>query len=76
MHRRPLAISSVLSLLAGLVAVATASHGQALSGEYKIGVLDPLTGPLASEGKGHLEGFEICWSARSSRPSARSTATA
>ncbi len=32
---------------------------QALSGEYKIGVLEPLTGPLAFEGKRHLEGYEI-----------------
>src|SRR5207248_4912863 len=29
------------------------------SGEYKIGVLEPLTGPLAGEGKRHLEGYEI-----------------
>src|SRR2546427_1789620 len=34
-------------------------RGQALSGEYKIGVLEPLTGPLAFEGKRHLEGVEI-----------------
>ncbi len=33
--------------------------GQALQGEYKIGILEPLTGPLAFEGKRHLEGFEI-----------------
>jgi branched-chain amino acid transport system substrate-binding protein len=59
MHRPLLAISLAFSLLVGLVAVATVSHGQAPSGEYKIGVLEPLTGPLASEGKRHLEGFEI-----------------
>ena len=26
---------------------ATVAHGQTVSGEYKIGVLEPLTGPLA-----------------------------
>src|SRR5437667_5453059 len=36
-----------------------AVRGQAVSGEYKIGVLEPLTGPLAFEGKRHLEGLEI-----------------
>src|SRR5258705_11017282 len=34
-------------------------RGQATSGEYRIGVLEPLTGPLAGEGKRHMEGFEI-----------------
>src|SRR5882762_5095859 len=29
------------------------------SGEYKIGVLEPLTGNLAVQGKLHLEGYEI-----------------
>src|SRR5499426_1912859 len=32
---------------------------QPLSGEYKIGVLEPLTGNLAVQGKLHLEGYEI-----------------
>src|SRR5438876_9436843 len=36
-----------------------AVRGQAVSGEYKIGVLEPLTGPLALEGKRHVEGLEI-----------------
>src|SRR5437667_5361871 len=46
----------------GLVAfalVAGSVQGQPLSGEYKIGVLEPLTGPLAVQGKLHLEGYEI-----------------
>ena len=34
-------------------------QAQQLSGEYKIGVLEPLTGNLAAEGKRHLEGYEI-----------------
>src|SRR4030095_10691036 len=32
---------------------------QGLSGEYKIGILEPVTGNLAAEGKRHLEGMEI-----------------
>ncbi len=45
----------VLVALTGWLAASV--HGQ--SGEYKIGVLEPLTGPLAGEGKRHLEGLEI-----------------
>jgi len=45
--------------LALLVLFTARSDGEPLSGEYKIGVLEPLTGPLAFEGKRHLEGFEI-----------------
>jgi branched-chain amino acid transport system substrate-binding protein len=44
----------VVALGAGLV-----QGQQTLTGEYKIGVLEPLTGPLATRGKGHLEGYEI-----------------
>jgi branched-chain amino acid transport system substrate-binding protein len=55
MHRRlALALVVLVTLTAAIAAV---SFGQ--SGEYKIGVLEPLTGPLAGEGKRHLEGFEI-----------------
>lgn len=43
----------------GVLVLAGPSEGQGLSGEYKIGVLEPLTGPLAFEGKRHLEGYEI-----------------
>jgi branched-chain amino acid transport system substrate-binding protein len=55
MSRRLLAIL-VVSLVA-VSALAAVTHGQ--SGEYKIGVLEPLTGPLAGEGKRHLEGYEV-----------------
>jgi branched-chain amino acid transport system substrate-binding protein len=55
MRRR--VVPAVVLVLIGLAAGLT--WGQALSGEYKIGVLEPLTGPLAGEGKRHLEGFEI-----------------
>jgi branched-chain amino acid transport system substrate-binding protein len=54
MSRRLVAIL-VVSLVA-VSALAAVTHGQ--SGEYKIGVLEPLTGPLAGEGKRHLEGYE------------------
>jgi branched-chain amino acid transport system substrate-binding protein len=47
----------VLALL--LVVPSPDTHGQSPPGEYKVGVLEPLTGPLASEGKRHLEGYEI-----------------
>jgi branched-chain amino acid transport system substrate-binding protein len=54
--RRRLAVT--LAILVTLTAaIAAVSFGQ--SGEYKIGVLEPLTGPLAGEGKRHLEGFEV-----------------
>src|SRR5204863_10100511 len=35
------------------------SSARAQGADYKIGVLEPLTGPLAFEGKRHLEGYEI-----------------
>src|SRR2546427_10198868 len=43
-----------LALGAGLV-----QGQQPPSGEYKIGVLEPLTGNLAVQGKLHVEGYEI-----------------
>ncbi len=58
MHRRT--VVTVVTALAVVLGAAFAGvHGQSLSGEYKIGVLEPLTGPLAGEGKRHLEGYEI-----------------
>jgi branched-chain amino acid transport system substrate-binding protein len=56
-HRRPWFAAAVLALLA--LAAALGAEAQPLQGEYKIGVLEPLTGPLAFEGKRHLEGYEI-----------------
>ena len=53
---RRLLTAAILSLVA-VSALAAVTHGQ--SGEYKIGVLEPLTGPLAGEGKRHLEGYEV-----------------
>src|SRR4029453_7042197 len=52
------------SLMVGFVALAlgvgaVVQAQQQLSGEYKIGVLEPLTGDLAAEGKRHLEGYEL-----------------
>jgi branched-chain amino acid transport system substrate-binding protein len=62
MHRRavPVAFAVLALALVGVVVGSTGrASGQAVSGEYKIGVLEPLTGPLAFEGKRHLEGLEI-----------------
>src|SRR2546425_7224567 len=58
MPRRLLA-SALLALALALTGLLAVGHGQSLTGEYKIGVLEPLTGPLAFEGKRHLEGLEI-----------------
>lgn len=58
MRHRSTRSLTVLALLATLLAPALA-QAQQLTGEYKIGVLEPLTGPLAGEGKRHLEGYEI-----------------
>jgi branched-chain amino acid transport system substrate-binding protein len=48
-----------VAVLALATLAAGPAWGQAPSGEYKIGVLEPLTGNLAFEGKRHLEGYEI-----------------
>jgi branched-chain amino acid transport system substrate-binding protein len=58
MHRQVLALV-VATLMVGLVGLVALSQGQSLSGEYKIGVLEPLTGALSFEGKRHLDGLEI-----------------
>jgi branched-chain amino acid transport system substrate-binding protein len=51
---------AAIVVLVALALVAGAVHGQQQpSGEYKIGVLEPLTGNLAVQGKLHLEGYEI-----------------
>jgi len=50
---------AALAVFALVSLAVTSSEGQSLTGEYKIGVLEPLTGPLAFEGKRHLEGYEI-----------------
>jgi branched-chain amino acid transport system substrate-binding protein len=52
---------AVVTVLVAVLSVAGALAGaraQAPSGEYKIGVLEPLTGPLSNEGKRHLDGYE------------------
>jgi ABC-type branched-subunit amino acid transport system substrate-binding protein len=50
---------ATVAAVALLALGASVAQAQALSGEYKIGVLEPLTGNLAFEGKRHLEGYEI-----------------
>jgi len=59
MHRRRSLIAAVVVLAVLTAWLGAVTWGQTLSGEYKIGVLEPLTGPLSGEGKRHLEGFEI-----------------
>src|SRR3990172_12550914 len=49
----------LVPLLALMGAPPSGAEGQQLQGEYKIGILEPLTGPLASEGKRHLVGYEV-----------------
>ncbi len=50
-------------VVVGIIALALGAGAvqgqQPPQGEYKIGVLEPLTGPLAVQGKLHLEGYEI-----------------
>jgi branched-chain amino acid transport system substrate-binding protein len=62
MRRRHVALSAVIAVIA-LTFVSLpfvrSTEGQALQGEYKIGLLEPLTGPLAFEGKRHLDGYEV-----------------
>ena len=54
--RAAVAVAVLVAILAG----AGITHAQqSPSGEYKIGVLEPLTGPLAFEGKNHILGYEI-----------------
>jgi branched-chain amino acid transport system substrate-binding protein len=57
MHPSPSRL--VLAVVALALLAAPGASAQPLQGEYKIGVLEPLTGPLAFEGKRHLEGYEI-----------------
>src|SRR5438067_5927344 len=49
----------IVGLVALALGVSAVQGQQQLSGEYKIGVLEPLTGNLAAEGKRHLEGYEL-----------------
>src|SRR5262247_1732272 len=50
---------AVIGLIALALGAGTVQGQQPASGEYKIGVLEPLTGNLAVQGKLHLEGYEI-----------------
>ncbi len=49
----------VLGVVAVALGAGVVGGQQPLSGEYKIGVLEPLTGNLAVQGKLHVEGYEI-----------------
>ena len=50
---------AVASAIAVSLLGTAAVQAQALQGEYKLGVLEPLTGNLATQGKLHLEGYEV-----------------
>src|SRR5882724_12939105 len=56
---RHVKLAVVVAVVALAIGAVSALQAQQLTGEYKIGVLEPLTGNLAAEGKRHLEGFEI-----------------
>lgn len=58
MRHRAVALASLVAVLT-LAVVVLGARGQTPSGEYKIGVLEPLTGPLSNEGKRHLDGYEV-----------------
>ena len=49
----------VLGIVALALGAGIVQGQQAPTGEYKIGVLEPLTGNLAVQGKLHVEGYEI-----------------
>src|SRR6266705_2585572 len=62
--RRPRMPRATVTVIAATLSVVLAGEpaavrGQSPAGEYKIGVLEPLTGPLAFEGKRHMEGLEV-----------------
>src|SRR5512132_4489745 len=62
--RRPRMSRVTLTIIVATLALVlggapAAVRGQSPAGEYKIGVLEPLTGPLAFEGKRHMEGLEV-----------------
>src|SRR5712691_10747360 len=52
-------ITLAAAVVATSLGVSSAQGQPQLQGEYKIGVLEPLTGNLAVQGKLHLEGYEV-----------------
>jgi branched-chain amino acid transport system substrate-binding protein len=58
-HAVLFAFIAVIALTSISLPFVRSTEGQALQGEYKIGLLEPLTGPLAFEGKRHLDGYEV-----------------
>ena len=60
MKKAKVVTAAVAAVIGCAAAVwAGAAQAQALQGEYKLGVLEPLTGNLATQGKLHLEGYEV-----------------
>jgi len=58
MLRRAVALTAMAAVI-GLTLLIAGTQAQSLQGEYKIGVLEPLTGALSFEGKRHLDGLEV-----------------
>jgi branched-chain amino acid transport system substrate-binding protein len=55
-------MKTILRTVAALaVAFGTATSAQAQSGPIRIGVLAPLTGPLATPGKDMIDGLRLYW---------------
>ena len=52
-------VAVVAAVVVSTLGISTVQAQPALQGEYKIGVLEPLTGNLATQGKLHLEGYEV-----------------
>ena len=57
---RPVLFRSLVSI-AAFAALGTAPATHAQSGPIRIGLLPPLTGPLASPGKDMVDGFTLFW---------------
>ena len=61
MPRSSRAVRTSLSLAIAAAALIAAASAHAQSGPIRIGLLPPLTGPLASPGKDMQDGFTLFW---------------
>lgn len=52
-------VAVVAAVVALALGASVVQSQPALQGEYKLGVLEPLTGNLATQGRLHLEGYEV-----------------
>ena len=58
-QRLAVVVAAVITTAVSMLGAGPA-RGQGLQGEYKLGVLEPLTGNLAVQGKLHLEVTRSC----------------